>query len=220
MILKVYLTLLLVSFYSVSKSQELVLFGGPQATSARYTVNNIKQPSEFKYGVMAGIGAKVPFDGPLFFFPSIYYSQKGYKVTLNNPSFPPTELAKNNNTILHTIEVAPLFQVDLSKQPSHFFIRFGPAVDFVFAGREKFDTVNVSSGSRATVSRNMVFSFGDYGRFTASGIFHLGYETPKGLILFAHYAHGIGNLNNADGGPKILNRIIGISAGWIFGRKK
>ena len=37
--------------------------------------------------------AKVVFDNQFFFYPSIYYSLKGYKVTLKDPAFPPTELS-------------------------------------------------------------------------------------------------------------------------------
>ena len=92
------------------------LFAGPQLTSSHYTVNGISQPVQSKVGFMGGVGAKVFFDNNLFFFPAIYYSMKGFKVTLNNPSLPPYELAKNNNLTVHTIEFAPLFQLDLSNK--------------------------------------------------------------------------------------------------------
>ena len=201
------------------KSQAQVqfsFFAGPQITSARYKVNDIKQPSQFKFGYMGGVAAKVEFDNQLYFFPSVYYTLKGYKVTLNNPSFPPTEFAKNNNTTIPTIEVAPLFHYDFNKKPAHLFARFGPAVDYAFNGHEKFDTVSIS-GTRGSVDRKMVFSFGDYGRFSAQAIIHLGYETGKGLMVFAFYERGFGSMNNADDGPRIFHRIIGLSAGWLFG---
>jgi hypothetical protein len=194
---------------------QFAVFAGPQATTAHYTVDEKKQPATWKIGAMAGGAVKVPFDNKLFFFPSIYYSMKGYKVTLNDPSFPPTQFAKNNDVTVHTVEISPLFQIDFNKQPQHFFVRFGPAVDFAFSGREKFDTVS-RVGTKGSVDRAMIFSFGDYGRITAQGNFHFGYETGKGLMLFAFYEHGIGSMNNADGGPKILHRIAGISAGWLF----
>jgi hypothetical protein len=197
---------------------QLAVFAGPQASSAHYKVRDEKQPTEFKFGAMAGVGLKVPFDNQLFFFPSIYYSLKGYNVTLNQPSFPPTEFAKNNNTTIHTVEIAPLFQIDFSKATAHFFTRFGPAVDFVFSGKETFDTVS-TTGNRGSVSRPMLFSFGDYGRITASANVHLGYETGKGLMFFAFYEHGLGSMNNADYGPRILHRIAGLSIGWLFGAK-
>lgn len=205
----------------VASSQAQVRFAaiaGPQFTSARYTVNGNKQSTSFKPGVMAGVGLKVPFDTRLYFFPSIYYSLKGYKVTLKTPSFPPTQLAINNNTTIHTLEIAPLFQVDLSGKPSHLFIRFGPSVDFAMAGREKFDTLD-ASGVPGTVRRAMTFSFTDYGRYTASAHIHIGYETGD-LMVYAWYEHGIGSLNNADYGPHILHRIAGITAGWYFAERK
>ena len=196
---------------------EVVIFGGPQATSARYTVQTIKQPASFKPGLMAGIAMKVEFDNQLYFFPSVYYSLKGYKVTLNNPSFPPTELAINNNTSIHTMEIAPLLQLDFNKNPAHLFVRFGPSVDFAFSGKETFDTVS-NSGAVGTISRPMLFSFGDYGRITASGNLHFGYETEQWMV-FGFYQHGIGSMNNADLGPKILHRIMGFSLGWKIRRR-
>jgi hypothetical protein len=216
MFVRLVLTLAIVfsSFICLAQVQ-LAFFAGPQATSAHYMVGENKQPAEFKYGLMGGAAAKVVFDNQFYFFPSIYYSLKGYKVTLKDPSFPPTELANNNNTTIHTIEIAPLFQIDFNKNPAHPFVRFGPAVDYAFAGREKFDTTS-STGGVGTIDRAMLFSFGDYGHFTAQAVVHLGYETGKGLMFFAFYEHGIGSLNNADNGPRILHRIAGVSVGWLF----
>jgi len=218
--MKVYTVLffLLSSLYG-NAQVKFVALAGPQMTSARYTIQGVKQPTDFKLGAMAGIGLKVPFESRLYFFPSVYYSLKGYKVDFNKPSYPPTQLALNNNTTIHTIEVAPLFQVDLSGAASHLFIRFGASVDFAMSGTEKFDTLN-TSGSTGNMKRKMLFAFTDYGRYTASGNFHFGYETSKGLMIYAAYTHGIGSLNNADDGPHILHRIIGISVGWYFAEKR
>jgi len=214
--LKFTLTLVVICAFMDAHTQvRFAVYAGPQATTANYKVKEQKQPTSWKYGAMAGVSVKVPFDKQLFFFPSIYYSLKGYKVTLNNPSFPPTEFAKNNNTTIHTIEIAPMFQVDITKKPAHPFVRFGPAVDFAFSGKEKFDTVS-RTGGVGTVERPMIFSFGDYGRFTAQANIHVGYETDNHLMFFAFYEHGFGSLNNADGGPRILHRIVGISVGWLF----
>ncbi|HWJ25841.1 MAG TPA: porin family protein [Flavisolibacter sp.] len=204
------------SFSLKAQITKLAFFGGPQMTSAHYTVEGIEQPTRFKPGLMAGAAVKVPFDNNIYFFPAIYYSLKGYKVTLNNPSYPPTELATNNNTTIHTIEIAPLFNIDLSKKPSHFFVRFGPAVDFALYASEQFDTVNVLSNKVGNVNRPMKFDFTAYGRITASANLHFGFETQSGFMIFAHYAYGIGSLNDADGGPHILHRVLGLSAGWFF----
>lgn len=196
---------------------QFAFFAGPQATSARYKVDAIRQPTSYKYGYMGGVAVKAEFDNQLYFFPSVYYSLKGYKVTLNNPAFPPTEYAKNNNVSLHTLAIAPLFHYDFNKKAAHFFARFGPSVDFAISGREKFDTVS-TTGQTASIDRPMVFSYTDYGRYTAQAILHFGYENGRGLMVFAFYERGFGSLNNADDGPKIFHRILGISAGWLFGR--
>lgn len=208
-------TCLSFTFMAAKAQVKIAAFAGAQATSAHYVINDASQPHDYKLGVMAGLGAKVPFDGNLFFFPAIYYSLKGYKVTFNSPSFPPTEVARNNNTTIHTIEIAPLFQVDFSKKPNHAFVRFGPSVDYAVSGTETFDTAS-TGGQSGAVKRPMVFSFGDYGRYTAAGNLHLGYETSKGFMVFAYYGLGIGSMNNADNGPRILHRIAGLSLGWYF----
>src|SRR5438105_1378229 len=141
MVLRISFVFLVIFSSIVGRAQlRFALFGGPQMTTARYLVSRVEQPTQFKFGAMAGAGAKVAFENNIYFFPAVYYSLKGYKVTLNNPSYPPTELAKNNNTTIHTIEFAPLIHIDLSKNPSHLFIRLGPSVDFAFYGTEKFDT--------------------------------------------------------------------------------
>ncbi len=198
----------------VSFSQvKLGIFGGPQVTSAKYKIEGETQPIDKKYGAQLGANLKVPFENNLYFAPALYYNLKGYHVTLNKPAFPPSDKAINNDTRIHTVETAAMLQYDFSKKPSHFFLKSGFALDFVVSGREKFDTQ-----PRGTVSRKMKFSFTDYGLVSASANFHFGYETANGLILFAHYAHGIGSMNNADYGPRIFHRIAGISLGYYLHR--
>src|SRR5215204_688073 len=184
--------------YQFSFSQvRVAFFGGPQMTTAKYKINDEKQPTDFKPGFQLGATLKAPFDNQLYFGPAIYYSMKGYKVTLSSPSFPPSEKAINNETTIHTIEVAPLLHLDFNTQPSHFFIKFGPAIDFALSGKEKFDTI----GGAGSVERSMKFAFTEYGRVTAQAILHFGFESEKGYTVFAHYAEGLGSLNNADNGP-------------------
>jgi hypothetical protein len=212
---KILIIITLLNCYNCFAQTQFSIFAGPQAVSARYTVNDTKQPNQYKYGLEAGINWKIPFDVNLFFAPAIYYSMKGYKVTLNDAAFPPSLFAKNNDARLHAFDFAPLLQYDFGKHPSHLFIRIGPAVDVIFSGNEEFD---LSTGE--TISRKMKFTFGDYGRFTSNVIVHLGYESLTGFIIFAHYTYGLGSLNNADGGPKIKHRIFGLSVGKYLRKKR
>lgn len=207
---------LLLSCSALFAQVRVGLFAGPQFTSARYTVKDTKQPTDSKMGPMAGALLKVPFDNQLYFSPAVYYSLKGYSVTLQQSVFPPSAKALNNSTRIHTVEFAPLLQFDFSTKPSHFFIKGGPAADFALMGKEKFDTTTLGK----SVERDMVFSFADYGRITASLNLHLGYEWANGFFVFAHYAHGVGSLNNADGGPKINHRVGGISLGYFLPAKR
>jgi hypothetical protein len=157
---------------------------------------------------------KALFEGRLYFAPAVFYSLKGYKVTFSRYAYPPDPNAQDNNTTLHTFEIAPMLQYDFSDQPGHLFIKAGPSIDFQIAGKEKF---NLLSGG--SVDRSMKFSFGDYGRFGTSAIAQFGYETGSGFILFAQYTHGLGSINNFDEGPKIRHRVWGISLGKYFGAK-
>lgn len=203
-------------FQLSSQAQSLYgLFAGPQATSALYKVEAQKQETSYKYGLQAGVLAKVPFESSLFFTPSLYYSMKGYEVILKDPSFPPGEDATSNDVRIHSIDIAPLFQIDFSKKPGHLFVRFGPSVEAIFSGNEKVGLKN-----NTTVERSMKFSFADYGRLTASAVGQFGYESSNGLMVFAHYANGLGSMNNADGGPQITHRVAGVSFGKYIGRSK
>jgi hypothetical protein len=193
---------------------EFGFFAGPQAT--RYTILNQKQKNEIKYGFQAGVGLKVPFEDKLYFSPAAFYSLKGYKVTLTQFVYPPDTNAINNNTTIHTFELAALLQYDLSRKPSHFYIKAGPSLDFHLSGKETF---NLKAGG--SVSRSMTFSIdGDYGHFSANMLGQIGYESGGGLMIFVQYTHGMASTNNSDGGPKIRHRAYGISIGKYLNRKK
>lgn len=190
------------------------VFAGGQATTVRYRVTDSKQATTFKPGFHAGAGAKIEFDNKLFFSPAIYYSYKGYKVVLDKAVAPPDLTALNNNTTIHTLETAFLLQYDFNSKPSHFFIKLGPSLDFQLSGKETFDRVD---GTRVT--RNMKFDFSDYGRYAASAVVQVGYEMANGFLLYAQYTHGLSNLNNADAGPSIEYRVIGVTIGKYLKRK-
>ncbi len=184
---------------------------GPQLISANYKVDDEKQPTDSKLGAQAGIIVNIPFEAQLYFAPSFYYSVKGYKVKLNNPSFPPGEDAASNNVSVHTLEIASLLHFDLSKKAAHPFIQFGPAIDIAFYGEEE---IVLKNGDE--INRNMKFSFGEYGRFTSSAIARLGYQFQNDFFFFGHITYGLGSMNNADNGPRIRHRVYGVSVGRYF----
>lgn len=209
------LSVLMACAFTINAQTSFGIFGGPQMTSAKYTVNGQKQPTSYKTGFHLGGACKIPFDNQLYFTPAIFYSLKGYKVTLNQRSYPPDSLAVDNNTTIHTVELAFLLQYELGKKPDHFFIKAGPSIDIQLSGNEKFHTTNSSY-----VDQKMKFDFGAYGHFGASILLQLGYETRNGLFVYGQYTDGIGSINNADHGPKILHRVWGLSIGKYLGKKK
>ncbi len=184
------------------------LFAGPQETHSRYSINSVKQKQESRYGFFAGASAKIPFDVNLFFAPQLFYSSKGYKVSYTERAFPPDTNAVNNQTRIHTVELAFLLQFDFGKSANHLFMRLGPSLDFQLSGREKFQLEDNS-----VVDRKMVYGFAEYGHYAASMLLQAGFETKAGWIFTGHYTHGLGNLNNADDGPRILHRALGLSVG-------
>jgi hypothetical protein len=194
---------------------EFGIFAGPQMTSSKYTVRGEKQSNKYKYGFQAGASLKIPFDNQLYFSPAIFYSLKGYKVTLEQRAFPPDTNAVDNNTTWHTAELAFLLQYDFSKEANHFFIKLGPSLDFQLSGTEKFTLEDNSM-----VNQKIVFDFTRYGRYAANAIIQLGYEASSGFFVFGQYSHGLGSVNNADLGPRIRHRVINLSMGMYLRRKK
>ncbi len=200
---------------NASSQNQLLVFAGPQATTADYKVEGLKQKTSMKYGFQAGGAMKIPFENKLFFSPTVFYSMKGYKVAFTRFALLPDADAKDNNTTLHTFEIAPMLQYDFSNEPGHVFIKAGPSMDLQLLGREKF---NLMAGG--SVNRKMKFSFGDYGYVAMNLIGQLGYETNSGFIIFAQYLHGLASISNLDGGPVIKHRAYGISIGKMLNRKK
>lgn len=202
--------LLLVLGLSLCAQSRFGLFAGPQITSAKYKVEGYEQSTSQKYGFNAGMHWKIPFDNNLYFTPAIFYSLKGYKAEFNRYVYPPGANASDNNTTIHTAELAFLLQVDFGKQPSHFFFRGGPTLDFQLKGTERFHE------NGGETSRNMKYSFGDYGRYAANFLLQLGYESKGGFQVFGTYSHGMTNLNNADEGPSIKHRVFGLGFGYFL----
>lgn len=205
---------LVLLFFCISSKAQFRIFAGPQMTSANYQIRNAKQEVDSKLGFMAGVGLTNQVEGQLYFAPSLYYSQKGYKVAFNRRVAPPDKEASNNNTTIHTINFALQLQWNFSSNKSHVSFRLGPSIDVAISGREIFD----STGGKQ-VDRSMRFGSLGYSPATAAANVQLGYEHESGLTVYAHYEHGLSSLNNADFGPIILQRIVGLSVGWKLGKK-
>lgn len=195
----------------ISAQTRFNFFAGPQITSVNYVLHGDNQKTSIKPGLQLGIGSKIEFENRLFFSPSVYYSLKGYKVTLEKSALPPDPAAINNNVTVHTLETAFLLQYDFNNNPSHFFIKFGPSLDFQILGHEKFDRVDGT-----TISRSMKYNFSNYGRYAASAVIHAGYEMSTSVFFYAFYQQGLTNLDNADLGPTIKYRVAGITVGKFF----
>jgi hypothetical protein len=194
------------------------LFGisaGPQTTGVRFEIDHIDQEYTLKLGVNAGLQLKIPWEGRLSFAPSIMYNLRGYKVKFDHQPDLPDPSAIDNNTGFHTIELGFLLQHDFKLKPGHFFIRFGPSLDFALFGREKYNAEGTG-----VLNRAMPFNFANYGHYLASAIIHFGYEFKNKWYLYGHYNQSIINMNNVDNGDYIGNRAAGISIGYFFRKSK
>jgi len=198
---------------SANAQNKVLLYGGPQMSSAFYSINGHAQQVSSRPGFHLGTTLKVPFENHLYFAPSMFYSLKGYKVRLNEPSTPPDSLATSNETRIHTLEIAPLLQIDFSMKPNHFFVKFGPSIDVQLSGREKFTLQD-----KSTVSRKMTYSFKDYGYVGANVMATFGYETSCGYMFGLTYSHGLGSINNVDYGARILHQVVSFSFGKYLKR--
>lgn len=215
--MKAFSILIVAIFFDVAAQSQVQigLLAGPQATSARYSVQGVKQNTNSKYGFQLGMNCKIPFDNNLFFAPQIFYSLKGYKASFSQYAYPPDATATDNNTTIHTLELAALLEVEFSKKPQHFFFRGGPSLDFQLFGKEKFHLLNNSF-----INRNMKYGFAEYGHYGANAIAQLGYQTANGTTFYLNYEFGLTNISNVDDGPNIRHRVIGLSIGHYFHRKK
>src|SRR5215471_7085001 len=207
----------LLFYISATAQSQLGVLAGLHASSALYAVKNVKQPTDFKIGFHIGADYKIPFENRLTFVPALSYSMMGYKVTLNQPSFPPDLLAKDNDTRMHEIDVDPLLQYDLTKKADHWFLRAGPTFNFIISGKENY---NLSTGEN--IDRNMKFStMSGYGRYLAGIIAQVGYETSRGYTIYAQYMQQLMSMNNELDGPNIRNRMVGITVGkYVLTAKK
>lgn len=205
----------ILSFFVSNAQIDLFVFGGPQATTARYVIDGAEQETGYKVGAFAGIGSKMRLEGIFSFAPAIFYSMKGYSVDYNRSSPFPLANAKSNDVTMHTIEVAPLLQFDLGKKEKHLFIKVGPSIDINIAGKEKLVRANDTK-----LDRKMVFNFNSYSHIGASLIGQLGYEVSNKFNVALQYALGVGSINNHEEGPSIKHRTAGISVGYYFKRYK
>jgi hypothetical protein len=204
----IYSVTLLCCINAIAQSQ-LGVLAGVHGSSALYAIKNVKQSTDYKVGFHIGVDYKIPFENRLTFVPALSYSMMGYKVTFNQPSYPPDLLAKDNNTRMHEIDVDPLLQYDLTKKADHFFLRAGPSFNFIISGNENY---NLSTGEN--IDRNMKFSVtSGYGRYLAGIIAQVGYETSRGLTIYGQYMQQLMSMNNELDGPNIRNRMVGITVG-------
>jgi len=196
-----------------SAQNKLLIYGGPQFSSAFYSVNGKEQTVHSRPGFHAGAALKVPFENHLYFSPTIFYSLKGYKVDITEPSIPPERTATRNETRIHTMEIGAILQYDFSMTPGHFFFKAGPTIDVQLAGKEK-----ITWDDKSVITRKMKYSFKDYGYVGANLYGQLGYESKSGFLLGAMYSHGLGSINNVDYGARILHQVAGLSFGKYINR--
>lgn len=195
--------------WQLSASAQVRVFAGPLLTTANYKIGDARQVVDPKTGFVAGVALTTLVEGPIYFSPSFSFKRKGFKVSFDRPSTPPDGKAKSNDLTVNAFALAPLLQVNFSKNESRLFVRFGPALEIAASGKENFvKTTN------ETVKRPAPFGPTAYSRTTTWADLQLGFQHGGRLGFFAFYEQGLSSLNNADLGPVVMQRVVGVAVEW------
>ena len=198
-----------ISFFiwsSIYAQTNLGIKAGYNYSTAKVLVNGTDQKTSYVSGYGAAIMFKTWFDGVLHFSPYIAYNRRGHSYTPGG-----TDIKKIEN-IIHYIDVVPILSFDFPVTTQQtFIVGFGPVVGFALTGKEKTTAVNGT-----VTKKNMVFGFGDYGRYDAGLTANAGYRWNK-YLLEVSYLYSLTDMENNEDNPRdIRNRMINLSLGYYF----
>ena len=179
---------------------------GPNMSTARVYQNDVKQESDFVPGYGIAALFKVPFEGALYFNPSLAYNRRGYKY------IPTTGAITEYQNIIHYFDIAPNLGVFLPAGKNSFSISGGPHLSIALAGTEKTSTRNSSSSSKMKLSLDSDYGYVDMGLGGSIG-FH-----TKNFLLETAFQYGLTNINNnyETDHRNIRNRMISFNIGYYL----
>jgi len=199
------------AFYSSAQISYGVT-GGLQLINTRVKINNGPAVDATpRLGFHIGGLLKIPFDKELFFAPQVLYSLKGTTINLDNAL---KDSVATQKLTIHYIEIPALLNFDTKADGNGLFFLFGPSASIAITGNEKRIFLNGQQQSRP-----MRFAFTAYGRFEMNLVAKVGYRLQNNWFVTGGYTLGLGSIVNDDLGPRILPRMISLSAGYFFPRK-
>lgn len=180
--------------------------GGWNYSTAKAVYTEIKQPTEFTFGYGIGVLAKVPFDGPLHFSPSVMINKRGFIVK------PLTGNNKSEQYSIIYLDLVPSLSVDFPKGDNVFVLSLGP--DFGFTNFGKIKTTDINN---VTTNEKLKFGFGSIGWFDLGLNASVGYHMKK-IFVEAGYMYGLASINNNEETDlrNIRNRMLSLNIGYYF----
>ncbi len=166
-----------------------------------------KQSTSYTQGFGIGAMAKIPFDGPLHFSPSVMINKRGF--TVNKPAGTTNQKEQYSITYLDLI---PALSADFENGNNAFSITAGPVFGFTNFGKLK---ITDNAGVKGT--QNLKFGYGAYGWFDLGLQGSIGYRINK-ITLEAGYYMGLANINNQEevDGRNMKHRVINVGIGYYF----
>jgi Outer membrane protein beta-barrel domain len=173
--------------------------------SAVYTA--VKQSTSYTNGFGIGAMAKIPFDGPLHFSPSVMINKRGF--TVNKPANSTNQKEQYSITYLDLIAA---LSADFENGNNAFSIAVGPVFGFTNFGKLK---ITDNAGVKGT--QNLKFGYGAYGWADIGLQSSVSYRINK-VAVEAGYYLGFANINNQEetDGRNMKHRVISLGIGYYF----
>jgi hypothetical protein len=149
---------------------------------------------------------------------------KGFSETIEVPGAEPIVYDfPSTKTSLTYLEVPVNFLYKLEAGAGKVFFGAGPYVGFGLTGKVKVDAEGAEDGDiKFDGKKEAELEEGDEDghlkRLDAGANFLAGYELKNGLLFSVNYSLGLTNID--PDGAKSKNGYIGISVGYLFGKKK
>ena len=175
--------------------------------SAKAVYTGAKQSAGYTNGFGIGGMAKIPFDGPLHFSPSVMINRRGF--IINNPAGSTNKKEQYGITYLDLI---PALSADFEKGDNAFAITAGPVFGFTNFGNSK-----ITDNSGVTATKKMKFGYNNYGWFDLGLNGSISYRFNK-IIIEAGYYLGLANINNNEenDGRNMQHRAASLGIGYYF----
>lgn len=217
-----------------SLAQAQISFGpriGANFADFGYRTESLAVPNgQMRLGAQIGVAANVGF-GKLAFQPAVLYSQKGYRVDLEDSDNNSTETYQEKHR-LNYLEI-PLNVVYTSGETEGLQVFAGPYVGLGLSGKNEVEGKTTSGNNSLSFKRDEEVEFvkqegtdntkSYYRRLDAGATFGVGYKTGPIQVQLG-YGLGLSNLlpndrDNREPENKVFNRNLQLNLTYFLGAK-